>query len=137
MSVERVTSAYVSQTGRCMYFMKDLDHYTAHGVTARATPLRIAPQSDLSHLDVANLVSSETHDGKQLPVIDCDYPIQAVPSSTTGHYHLYIDKELSWVQYKSLLDGLYGAGLIQEAWYYNALQERRSYVRLPHVKKAS
>lgn len=134
-----VESIYASMSGRKLFHQSHMEEYDAHGRGAlnrnHPTPVAYDPQGD-SHLDKANLVSSETELGSHLPVIDCDYPIQAIPSSTAGHYHLYIDKELSWSQYKALLDGMLAAGLIQKAWYQNALDHKRTYVRMPHVQKA-
>lgn len=78
-----------------------------------------------------NLISSLTESGNHMPVIDLDFPIQAIESKTGGHFHLYIDKEISWEQYSKLLDGLYQAGLIQEGWYKDAIKSGYSLVRNP------
>lgn len=134
-----VDSLYAAMSGRKMFRQDHMEEYDAEGSGQlnRMPPMPVLydPQND-SHMDKANLVSSETEHGSHLPVIDCDYPIQAVPSSTPGHYHLYIDKKLSWQQYEALLNGLFLAGLIQEAWYRNALEHKRSYVRMPHIQKS-
>lgn len=129
-SDEDILSAYAVGTGRKLFLLSELDEYEKHGQSHTSTPREVPP-------GYANLISSEMLGGTHMPVIDCDFPIQAVPSSTPGNYHLYIDRELTWPQYRALLDGFHKAGLIQDAWYANAIREGRSYVRLPHIKKAS
>lgn len=120
-------TAYVMLTRRTTYSKRYLDEYNGRDVGGAP-----APEPDIGK---ANLVSSEIRPGVHMPVIDLDYPAVLIASSTVGHSHLYIDKELTWVQYKALLDGLHGAGLIQTAWHDNALRDKRSYVRLPHIRK--
>lgn len=123
---QNIDTVYALATGRKTYFQPDLEDYERHRQMGRAHE-----RSD----EKANLVSSEVRDGVHMPVIDCDFGIQAIASSTPGHYHLYVDKEMSWEQYKALLKGMFEAGLIQKGWYENALKDGRSYVRLPHVRK--
>ena len=53
------------------------------------------------------------------PCIDMDYPVFAVPSRTPGHTHLYIERAVSWTNYKKLLKALLECGLIEQG-YYNA-----------------
>lgn len=125
--VRNIDTLYAVATGRKTYHQSDMELYQRHNEMGRARS-----EADL---DRANLVSSEVRTGVHMPVIDCDYGIQAVASSSPGHYHLYIDRELTWDQYKALLDGFKKAGLIEEGWYNNALRDKRSYVRLPHIKK--
>jgi len=73
--------------------------------------------------DNANLVASVCENGKHAPVIDVDIPIYVVPSSQLGHYHLYIEKEISWNSYVRILKALENAGII-EAGYLNASLSR-------------
>lgn len=53
------------------------------------------------------------------PCIDMDYPVFAMPSRTPGHTHLYIERAVSWDNYKKLLKALLECGLIEQG-YYNA-----------------
>lgn len=84
----------------------------------------------------ANLISSQvagTLDHK--PVLDIDLPCKLISSTHAGHHHLYIDKAMSWDQYKKLLDVLSDCGIIQKG-YRNASHARGfSSVRLPWIKK--
>lgn len=123
-----IDTVYAVASGRKLYYQQNLDDYEKHGVIG-GTPRAVG---DVAH---SNLISSEIQPGRHMPVIDCDFGIQAVASSTPGHYHLYIDKEMTWEQYKALLNGLLNAGLIEYAWYDNAMNDKRSYVRLPHIRK--
>lgn len=85
--------------------------------------------------DRANLVSSATPLGTHLPVLDIDFPVRAVPSTTPGHFHLYIDKELTPGQYDLLLTTLRDIGII-EPGFYNAWKARgMTMVRKPGEKK--
>lgn len=103
-------------------------------------------------LEAADLVSSEVivtqptcgHEGCQkhnkteimhTVVIDVDLPVGVLPSSTAGHFHLYIDKLMSWKSYKRLLKALNRAGVIDEGWYKMSLRRRGSHLRVPWQKK--
>lgn len=83
----------------------------------------------------ANRISSLTEDDLHAPVIDVDLPIRVIPSSTPGHYHLYIDKKMSWKAYRKLLKALVEAGLVEENWYKMSLRRRMTMVRPPHLRK--
>jgi hypothetical protein len=69
------------------------------------------------------------------PVLDIDLPAQLVPSSTPGHFHLYLDVEVPHGAYMALLEALAAAGIIERG-YCNASRERGyTAVRLPWVRK--
>lgn len=126
-ATNNIDTLYALATGRKTYFQPNLDLYERHREMGNAR----TEQS----VEKANLLSSEVRTDVHMPVIDCDYGIQAIASTSPGHYHLYIDRELTWPQYKALLEGFYKAGLIEKRWYENAIRDKRTYVRLPHVKK--
>lgn len=129
-----IDTLYAVATGRKTYFQKSLDEYSKFQASIQDEANAAASPRE-SNPDDANLISSEVRPDVHMPVIDCDFGIQAVASTTPGHYHLYVDQELTWDQYKALLDGFFKAGLIQQGWYRNAMNDKRSYVRLPHVRK--
>lgn len=79
--------------------------------------------------DSANLVSSQCVNGKHAPVIDVDIPIHVVPSSQLGHYHLYIDKEISWSNYVRILKALESAGIIESGYLKASLERGYTAVR--------
>ena len=74
-------------------------------------------------------------DNMHKPVLDIDMPVKVLPSTTKGHFHLYIDKVMTWGQYKKLLKALAKAGIIETG--YVGASEARGFtaVRLPWVKK--
>jgi hypothetical protein len=91
----------------------------------------------------ANLVGSreagipEEEEASHWPVLDIDFPVSLVPSSTIGHYHLYLEKRLTWKQYEKLLKALAEAGIIEEGYLKQALDRGQTFVRVPgNTKKA-
>jgi len=68
-------------------------------------------------------------------IIDLDLPAKLVPSTTEGHFHLYVDHEIEKDAYFNLLNALVRAGLVEPG--YVSASESRGYtaVRLPWVKK--
>jgi hypothetical protein len=106
--------------------LDDYDNRSAEGeiVDFRGTP-------DGANVTTSKVLGKETHK----LVIDLDLPAQLLPSTTPGHFHFYIDKEMTWKQYSKVLKALAGAGLIEEG--YLGASEGRGYtsVRLPWIKK--
>lgn len=78
----------------------------------------------------ANLVSSLLPNGNHAPVIDIDLPCRLVASKTPGHFHLYIDKEMTWGQYSNLLDALKYAGVVEPNYVTVSKKRRMTNVRL-------
>ncbi|MCU6480516.1 hypothetical protein [Arthrobacter sp. A2-55] len=69
------------------------------------------------------------------PMLDIDFPAALIPSSTPGHFHLYLDKPMPWEKYRDLLTALGKAGIL-EPGYVNVSRERKyTALRLPWVKK--
>lgn len=58
-----------------------------------------------------------------MPVIDLDLPCQLIPSGTPGHWHLYIERAVTFDAYVAVLKALAEAGIVQ--WgFVNATVER-------------
>lgn len=85
----------------------------------------------------ANLVGSLRADGLHAPVLDVDKPVRLVPSTTNGHYHLYVDVPMSWRSYRRLLRALYLGGVVDRSVYWRSLDRRCTYVRPPWVAKSA
>jgi hypothetical protein len=90
-------------------------------------------------LDDAHVISSRYNNGqaRHALVIDIDHPSWLVPSTTPGHYHLYVDVPggIPHETYLYLLGALAQAGVIEQG-YNSASHERgHSDVRLPWVQK--
>lgn len=69
------------------------------------------------------------------PVLDIDFEAQLIPSSTPGHYHLYLDKQIPKQTYMNLLTVLKQAGIVQPGFADAAIERGASSVRLPWIKK--
>lgn len=83
-----------------------------------------------------NLVSSLCEDGFHRPALDIDIPVQLVPSSTEGHFHLYFPAtKLTWEEYLLLLKALADAGIIEQNYLKHAMRRKQTTLRPPHVKK--
>lgn len=69
------------------------------------------------------------------PVLDIDFPAALIPSSTPGHFHLYLDRDLTWDQYCKLLYALEDANIIQPEFRRLAFERGYTTVRLPWISK--
>ena len=86
--------------------------------------------------DHANLVSSRLENGHHSPVLDVDFPARLEPSSTPGHFHLYLEGiEMSWPTYEALLVALGEAGVIGPGYLRHSIAREQTMVRRPHIKK--
>lgn len=83
----------------------------------------------------ANLVSSETNRGTHKPVIDLAVPVEVVPS--TDGQHLYIETEMSWLRYATMLTALKIGGVIETGFWAWSLRRRASFVRPQGVTKTA
>lgn len=89
-------------------------------------------------IEAANVITSVVAgtDGKMHNVvIDLDLPATLLPSSTLGHFHLFIDKPMTWPVYASLLEALSAAGLVEHGYVVASLTRQHTAVRLPWIKK--
>jgi hypothetical protein len=84
----------------------------------------------------ANVITSQIA-GTDLhkPVLDLDLPAQLLPSSTPGHFHLLIDKEMTCSVYVKLLVALMDAGLVEPGYVSASIERGHTAVRLPWVRK--
>lgn len=98
---------------------------------------------DASHVETEDIekadivLSVDPSTGKHRPVLDIDFPLHTVPSSTPGHFHLYLDKPMPWSKYKKLIHALADAGIIEDGYASVSLDRKYTSVRLPWVKKGS
>lgn len=132
-TLEKMQAAAVLVIGRTVHRVRfaKTGKFATDGYGGSISPLRV----DLNKIEVANLVSSRLANGYHAPAIDIDFPIYAIPSSTTGHYHLYLEKEMPWKDYKKLLSVMHDVGLIEDGFFNAAMRSEQTYLRLPHVKK--
>lgn len=69
------------------------------------------------------------------PVLDIDFEAELIPSSTPGHYHLYLDKMIPKESYFQLLNHLARVGIIQHGFADASIDRGASSARLPWIKK--
>jgi hypothetical protein len=60
-----------------------------------------------------------------------------IPSSTEGHYHLLLDKPMSWTKYQNLLTALAEAGIVEHGYAKASIAHGGSYIRKPGVHKTT
>ena len=86
-------------------------------------------QTEVFNESEANLIASETLKGTHAPVIDLDFPARLLESKTPGHFHLYLDIELSYEDHFKLLKTLADIGLVEQGYYEASLNKGASFVR--------
>jgi hypothetical protein len=69
------------------------------------------------------------------PLLDLDMRCLLIESTTPGHYHLYIDKVLTWEQYKEVLEVFGRVGILQRGFVDAAMRRKRTQLRTPWTKK--
>lgn len=79
--------------------------------------------------------TTDPDEEKHYPIFDLDFPAYLVPSSTAGHHHLYLDKKVSWRDYRRVLKAMNKAGLIEDAYYEATMGARAAFLRLPWLKR--
>lgn len=85
--------------------------------------------------DTAETDSEWWDSTRHKPVLDIDIPCLLLDSSTPGHHHLIIDKEMPWWKYKNLLLALADAGIIEPGFAHASINRNSSWVRVPWEKK--
>lgn len=110
---------------RKTYKMELIQDYGAHRLERKAIHWKDA------NVVTSEIVGADTH----APAFDVDFPVTVVSSSTEGHYHLYIDKEMSFKEYIKLLKAMVDAGIVQEGYYKAAAANGYTTLRLPWIKK--
>ncbi len=84
----------------------------------------------------ANLITSQIEGSDwHAPVIDLDFPCELRPSATEGHFHLLLNKPVTWEKYQLLLKALVAAGLCEHGWVQSAINSGMSAIRAEGVIK--
>lgn len=83
----------------------------------------------------SNLVGSLLLNGNHRPVLDLDFDCQLIPSSTEGHYHLYINKEVEPARWEELVIALRNANILQPGFADGSIRCKQNTVRPPWIKK--
>jgi len=112
-------------------FMKVEAIDAPYGTRGTREDFRVADEQD------ANVVTSLLSDGSHAPVLDIDFGAQLIPSSAPGHFHLYLDKAMTWRKYRRLLKALGSAGILEPGYVGASLRRGHSAVRRPGIHKPS
>lgn len=83
----------------------------------------------------AILISSLCEDGQHAPVLDIDFPAELIPSSSPGHFHLYLHRKMTWEKYVKLLDALHEAGIIDYEYHRMSIKRKSTMVLLPGIDR--
>lgn len=121
-------------------FAKDLEWYHSWNVERddrladeSGSSVPVIPNEDTLP---ANMVSSKIEgSNKHKVILDIDCEAKLIPSSTPGHYHLYIDKTLDSEGMGSLVGSLFRAGIISEGNFNQWDHFGGQYLRLPFLRK--
>lgn len=118
------------------YFsMADTNDYNIQTGKDMHTAVEMAHTQTVTSLQLSIPNSPEPEGGFHKPVLDIDFPAALLPSSTVGHYHLYLDKEVIWDDYVDLLKALAKCGIIEQGYANASIDRGHTAVRLPWVKK--
>ena len=91
-------------------------------------------------LHLATGLSSRVRPQHNMPdmhkiVLDIDHDAALIESSTPGHFHLMIDKYVTWDDYKELLRALAKCGVIEEGYAGASIRRGATWIRAPWHKK--
>lgn len=109
--------------------------YYAARVVANADGYGSHDELTPATLGEADLVGSKTLSGAHAPTIDLDVPCRLIPSTTEGHFHLYIDVEMTKKNYSKLLKTLVEVGLVEEGFGQMLDKKDATFVRVPGKPK--
>lgn len=119
--------------GRKLYRFADEEPEPRPGDAAEYVRKEPVPEGDL---ESAELIGSQIKND-HWAVIDVDVPIHIEPSTTPGHFHLYIQEPLGWGNYQELLEALRFVRLVEHGYVEATKSHGQSFVRLPWIKKES
>ncbi|HVM90407.1 MAG TPA: hypothetical protein VMU11_00735, partial [Verrucomicrobiae bacterium] len=81
--------------------------------------------------DAPRILPEPTSDRLELPPLVLSVQAKAHPSSTPGHFHLFLEKEMSWPHYEGLLIALRDAEVIGQDFAAMCLKWRVSFLLKP------
>jgi hypothetical protein len=118
--------------GQVYEIIPNIDSYQP-GEEVHNTERVVTEDVDQATVITSRIAGSEKHK----IVIDLDLPAQLIPSTTPGHFHLYVDHEVDWMTYVNLLQALAKARLVEQGYVDVSIFRGHTAARLPWVKKVS
>ena len=73
----------------------------------------------------------------QAPTFVFDCPAHLITSSTAGHHHLYLGREINWFRFDQLLGLMDESGMINHGYYTMAHERGMAILRMPGIYKRS
>lgn len=110
----------------------DGDNKTGYLADLERTPSKSMEEADVVSSQRADLFAPK---GSHAVILDIDYPMWVTPSSTEGHYHLYIDKQIPHEGYMALVALLGHLGIIEPGYAMASIRRGHTDLRPPWVKK--
>lgn len=107
------------------------DRYEGNSVSSRVAPFAKLRATDDDPIEFVEWLPNGDH----RVCIDLDMDAALIPTTTPGHHHLIIDHEMSWEDYKKLLDVLLDVGLIQPGYHRASIERGASWLRCPWTPK--
>lgn len=98
-------------------------------------------RTEVQGLALAEAVSSEdVKTGKHHILIDIDRPCALIPSSSEGHFHLYVQmgsmgNGMEWENYAEWLRASAKVGLIEQGYAEVSIRRKATFLRLPWIRK--
>lgn len=92
------------------------------------------PETNIHEAHLVTSATGGTGDTHR-PILDIDFPAALIPSTTPGHFHLYLDKEIPADRYFMLLRTLANAGIIEEGYANASIERGYTAARLPWIRK--
>jgi hypothetical protein len=106
------------------------------GETLRMVYLSMLQVRLMDDQDAPRILPEPTSDRLALPPLVLKVAAKAHPSSTPGHFHLFLEKEMTWSHYESLLIALRDAEVIGQDFAAMCLKWRVSFLLKPEHKKS-
>lgn len=72
-----------------------------------------------------------------LPPLILEVPITLLESTTPGHFHLYIERKISWAKYKKILKALKETPILEDGYVRSALCRDKTFLFKPGFKNPS
>jgi hypothetical protein len=121
------------ELARVLWYRPDLEEKptTIYGQRRYVLAGKKGPIEPVSDRKDANLISSLLPNQRHAPAIDLDFPCRLVASRTQGHFHLYLERSVTWRQYKRLLRVMMRIGLVEKGYYYASKAAGATFLRLP------
>lgn len=137
IAFDKMTFAKYSPLGPTAPFRWRLNKSIDKAGSKDGFDISMSVKEALSDPTKANLMCSDITESGQwhMPVLDIDWPVKYIPSTTQGHGHLMIGRPLKKDAYFKLLDALVEAGIVEKGFAESSKKRGYTSVRPPWVKK--